>query len=117
MPRTVHPIDLMQCYCGPKGVQCWILVQYGHDMFKINELQNSASRKRHVSRGQGLYLTWEHKHSLKLLGIFVAIAKKYIVWVKIIYFYVMSKIIRILRSCSMKIFSKYLTVNISKLNF
>ncbi len=63
------------CYCGPKGVQCWILVQYGHDMFKINELQYSASRTRHVSRGQGLYLTWEHKHSLKLLGIFVAIAK------------------------------------------
>ncbi len=29
----------------------------------------------------------------------------------------MPKIIRILRSCSMKIFSKFLTVNISKLNF
>ncbi len=39
------------------------------------------------------------------------------VWVKIIHFSFMPKIIRILRSCSMKIFSKFPTVNISKLNF
>ncbi len=36
---------------------------------------------------------------------------KYIVWVKIIHFYFMPKIIRILRSC------KFPTVNISKLNY
>ncbi len=42
---------------------------------------------------------------------------QYIVWVKIIAFSFMPKIIRILRSCSMKIFSKFPTVNISKLNF
>ncbi len=40
-------------------------------------------------------------------------SQQYIVWVKIIHFYVMPKIIRILRSCSMKIFC---TVNISKRN-
>ncbi len=44
-------------------------------------------------------------------GIFVAI------WVKIIHFYFMPKIIRILRSCSMKIFCKFPTVNIWKTNF
>ncbi len=44
-------------------------------------------------------------------GIFVAI------WVKIISFSFMPKIIRILRSCSMKIFCKFPTVNISKLNY
>ncbi len=41
-------------------------------------------------------------------------SQKYIVWVKIIDFSFMPKIIRILGSCSMKIFC---TVNISKLNF
>ncbi len=44
-------------------------------------------------------------------------SQQYIVWVKIIHFSLMPKIIRILRSCSMKIFSKFPTVNISKLNF
>ncbi len=41
-------------------------------------------------------------------------SQQYIVWVKIIHFYFMPKIIRILRSCSMKIFP---TVNISKFHF
>ncbi len=41
-------------------------------------------------------------------------SQQYIVWVKIIDLSFMPKIIRILRSCSMKIFC---TVNISKLNF
>ncbi len=44
-------------------------------------------------------------------------SQKDIVWVKIIDFYFMPKIIRILRSCSMKIFCTFSTVNISKLNF
>ncbi len=43
--------------------------------------------------------------------------QQYIVWVKIIDFSFMPKIIRILRSCSMKIFCEFPTVNISKLNF
>ncbi len=50
-------------------------------------------------------------------GIFVAIAKNTLYEVKIINFYFMPKIIRILRSCSMKIFCEFLTSNISKLNF
>ncbi len=49
-------------------------------------------------------------------GMFVEIDKN-ILCVKIIYFYFMPKIIRILRSCPMKLFSKFSTVNISKLNF
>ncbi len=59
----------------------------------------------------------EHKSSLKSLGYICSNSQKYIVWVKIIDFSFMPKIIRILRSCSMKIFCKFLTVNISKLNF
>ncbi len=41
-------------------------------------------------------------------------SQQYIVWVKIIDFSVMPKIIRILRSCSMKIFP---TIHISQLNY
>ncbi len=44
-------------------------------------------------------------------------SQKYIVWVKIIHFSLMPKKLRILRSCSMKIFCKLPTVNISKHNF
>ncbi len=44
-------------------------------------------------------------------------SQQYIVWVKIMEFSFMPKIIRILRSCFMKIFSKCPTVNISKLHF
>ncbi len=44
-------------------------------------------------------------------------SQKYIEWVKIIHFSFMPKIIRTLGRCSMKIFSKFLTVNISKINF
>ncbi len=40
-------------------------------------------------------------------------SQQYIVWVTIIHFYFMLKIIRILRSCHMKIFP---SINISKLN-
>ncbi len=57
-----------------------------------------------------LYVTLEHKNSHSN-------SQQCIVWVKIIIFYFLSKIIRILRSCSMKIFCKCPTVNISKLNF
>ncbi len=64
-----------------------------------------------------LYVSLEHKTSLKSLGYICSNRQKYIVWVKIIDFSFMPKIIRILRSCSMKIFCKFPTVNISKLNF
>ncbi len=62
-------------------------------------------------------MSLEHKSSVKLLGYIYNNSQKYIVSVKIIDFYFMPKIIRILRSCSMKIFSKFPTINISKLNF
>ncbi len=59
-----------------------------------------------------LYVTLEHKSSVKLLGYICSNTQKYIVWVKIIDFSFMPKIIRILRSCSMKIFCTFPTVNI-----
>ncbi len=61
-------------------------------------------------------MTLDHKTSLKILGYICSNSQKYIAWVKIIYFSFMPKIIRI-RSCSMKIFCKFPTINISKLNF
>ncbi len=64
-----------------------------------------------------IYVTLEHKSSLKSLGYICSNSQKYIVWVEIINFYFMPKIIRILRSCSMKIFSTFPTINISKLDF
>ncbi len=60
---------------------------------------------------------WSTKAVISSTGIFVVIAKQYIVWVKHIHFYFMPKIIRILRSCSMKIFSTFPIINISKLHF
>ncbi len=57
-------------------------------------------------------MTLEHKSSLKSLGYIYSNSQKYIVWVKII-----KNFFRILRSCSVKIFSVFPTVNISKLNF
>ncbi len=63
------------------------------------------------------YVSLEHKSSHKQHGSICSNSQQYIVWVKIIDFYFMPKIIRILRSCSMKIFCKFPTVNISKLHF
>ncbi len=53
----------------------------------------------------------------QFLGDICSNSQQYTVWVKIIHISLMPKIIRILRSCSMKIFGKCITVNISKLNF
>ncbi len=64
-----------------------------------------------------IYVTLEHKSSLKSLGYIYSNSQKYIVWVKIINCSCMPKIISILRSWFMKIFCKCPTVNISKLNF
>ncbi len=63
-----------------------------------------------------IYMTLEHRRSHKHSYICNNI-QQYTVWVKIIHYYFMPKIIMILRSWSMKIFSKFSTVNISKLNF
>ncbi len=64
-----------------------------------------------------IYVTLDHKTSLRSLGYICSNSQKYIVWVTIIDLSFMPKIIRILRSCSLKIFCKCLTVNISKLHF
>ncbi len=64
------------------------------------------------------YVILEHKTlSLKSLGNICSNSQQYIIWVKIIHFSFMPKIISILRSCSMKIFCTFPTVNISKVNF
>jgi len=57
---------------------------------------------------------WSTKAVLSRWGIFIAIAKNTLYGSKL-YIFLMPKIIRILRSSSMKIFSQFLTVNISKL--
>ncbi len=58
------------------------------------------------------YVTLEHKTSVKLRGCICSNSQQYIVWLKIIHFYFMPKIIRILRSCTMKIFSTFRTINL-----
>ncbi len=60
------------------------------------------------------YVSLEHKSSHKQHWYICSNSQQYIAWVKMIDFSLMPKIIRILRSCSMKIFR---TVNISQLNF
>ncbi len=65
----------------------------------------------------GRYVTLEHKTSLKSMGYIYRNSQKIAIWVKIIDFYCMPKIIRISRSCSIRIFCKCLTINISKLNY
>ncbi len=64
-----------------------------------------------------IYIYVSHKSSHKQHSYICSNIQQYIVWLKMIHFYFMPKIIMILRSCSMKIFSKFPTVNISKLNF
>ncbi len=59
-------------------------------------------------------VTLDHKTSLKSLGYICSNRQQYMLWVKMIIFYFMPKIIRILGSCSMKIFCKFSTVNILK---
>ncbi len=59
-----------------------------------------------------IYVTLEHKSSLESLGYICSNSQKYIVWIKMIDFSFMPKIIRTLRSCFMKIFCKFLTVNL-----
>ncbi len=63
------------------------------------------------------YVSLEHKTSHKQHGYICRNSQQYIVWSKLSIFSFMPKLIRILRSCSMKIFCKFPTVNISKLNY
>ncbi len=79
---------------------------------KRYQCQNNLCRARKLCRicsSYDKYVTLEHESSLESLGM-CSNSQKYIVWVKIIIFLLMPKIIRILISCSMKIFP---TVNIS----
>ncbi len=72
----------------------------------------SQELKTLISRLLRLNVSLEHKRSQTRY--ICSNSQQYNVWVKIINFYFMPKIIKILRSCSMKIF---FTVNISKHNF
>ncbi len=62
-----------------------------------------------------LNVTLDHKTSLKSLGYICSNSQKYILWSKIIDFYFMPKIIRILSKAHVP--WRFLNVNISKLNF
>ncbi len=59
-----------------------------------------------------LYMTLEHRRSHKQHRYICSNSQQYIVWLKMINVYFMPKVIRILRSCSMKIFSTFPTINI-----
>ncbi len=61
-----------------------------------------------------IYVSLEHKTSHKQHRCICSKSQQYIVWVKITHFSFVPEIIRILRSCSMKIFCKFPTINISK---
>ncbi len=62
-------------------------------------------------------MSLEHKSSVKSLGYIYSNNQQYIAWVIIIDFSFMTEIIRILRSCSMKIFCIFPTINIAKHTF
>ncbi len=87
----------------------------------ISALQSELHRIiHHDSCSKGaypciLYVTLDHKTSRKSLRYICSNSQKYTVWVKILHFYFMQKIIRILsKECSVKIFCKCITVNIYK---
>jgi len=80
----------------------------------VYNCRKTTLKKRSYHRNVSL----KHKSSLKSLEYICSNGQQYIAWIKIIIFFLLwQKIIRILRSCSMKIFCKLPTVNISKLNF
>ncbi len=58
----------------------------------------------HTHKHTHTNLNVEHKSSHKQHRYICSNIQQYIVWIKMIHFYLMPKIIRILRSCSMKIF-------------
>ncbi len=78
--------------------------------FKQNKQSQSSKNPHRWQSTRGVpqsHVTLEHKSSLKSLEYICSNSQQYIEWVKIIDFSFMSKIIRILRSCSMKIFCIY----------
>ncbi len=93
----------------------WTLV-FNKCSFEEFFLRSETCNSLYFYNTTSSYVSLQHKISLKSLGYICSNNQQYIVWVKIIHFSFMPKIIRILRSCSMKIFSEFPTVNISKLN-
>ncbi len=84
-------------------------------LFTVNACEIYCFNK--LKQSKTTFVTLEHKSSHKQHRYICSNRQQYIVWVNIIDFSFMPKIIRILRSCSMKIFCKFPTVNISKLHF
>ncbi len=78
-------------------------VQFSHAAqhnIKYDVTRSFCESKTHFTTTAVLFMTHvtlEHKTSLKLLGYVCSNSQKYTVWVKIIYFSFMPKIIRILR--------------------
>ncbi len=82
--------------------------QYNHWLKTAGQNTHTHANTQPVTE-----VTLEHKS----LGYICSNSQQYTVWVKIIHFSFMTKIIRILRSCSMKIFCTFLVINISKHHF
>ncbi len=86
----------------------------GEDAAAVESGEFSADEQ---SLMRDTHVTLEHRSSHKQHRCICSNRQQYTVWVKIIHLYFMPKNIMIVRSCSMKIFSKRPTVNISKLNY
>ncbi len=114
-PETVRPSP-------PSSSPCWI---WSAALSGCQRLVWTPSRRRILGsssekktmRARSVRIHQNHWYVTLEHGRSHTQHQQYSVWVKIIHFSVMTKIIRILRSCSMKIFSKFTTLNISKLNF
>ncbi len=73
----------------------FVSVENESKTFWIIFLRNSLKKKK-KKKDKSIYVTLDHKTSLKSLGYICSKRQKYIVWVKIINFSFMPKIIRIL---------------------
>ncbi len=88
-----------------------------HAIYELIQCLKLQSYAEMISELIILMNIMEHKSSHKQHRYICSNSQQYIAWVKIINFSFMPKMIRTLRSCSMKIFSKFPTVNISNVFF
>ncbi len=127
-PAFPHVVHFVRFFTYFKGVEvtdnCLVNVYpIGEDFYAVTETNymtkvNVETLETLKKVRQRFYVHWFKyvtlEHRTRSL---CSNSQKYIEWVKIIIFSFMPKIVRILRSCSMKIFSKFPSVNIWKLNF
>ncbi len=106
---------LLYCWNGLN----WRQGRFTHSLVLWKSIISTWGFMKTVRRVHQLLTNCDPGPQNQSLGYICSNSQKYIVWVKIIDFYFMPKIIRTLskKICSIKIFSKFPTVNISKRNF